>query len=200
MEGFQKYTSEFTHDSDLPSIRTQRKADVQWFVMRDLKRANAKLPAYQMLGDMGMEVFTPMIWKLSIQHGKRIRKEVPFMQDLLFVHESYETLDPIVEETDTLQYRFLRDGKRTPMTVRETDMERFKKAVEATDNHYFYTPKEVKPDMIGKKVRIVGGPLDGYEGNLQKLQGSKTKRLFVELPNLLTAAVEVQPEFIQIVK
>lgn len=54
--------------------------------------------------------------------------------------------------------------------------------------------------MIGKKVRIVGGPLNGYEGNLQKMQGSRVKRLFVELPNLLTAAVEVQPEFIQIVK
>lgn len=54
--------------------------------------------------------------------------------------------------------------------------------------------------MIGKKVRIVGGPLNGYEGNLQKMQGSRVKRLFVELPNLLIAAVEVQPEFIQIVK
>ena len=121
-------------------------------------------------------------------------------QDLLFVHESRERLDPVVELTNTLQYRFLRDGKRTPMTVRETEMERFKKAVEATVNHYYYTPKEVVPDMIGKRVRIVGGPLDGYEGNLQKMQGSRSKRLFVELPDLLTVAVEVQPEFIQIIK
>ena len=50
--------------------------------------------------------------------------------------------------------------------------------------------------MIGRKVRIVGGPLNGYEGNLQKMQGARTKRLFVELPNLLAAAVEVQPEYI----
>lgn len=42
--------------------------------------------------------------------------------------------------------------------------------------------------------------MNGYEGRLQKLQGSRIKRLFVELPNLLTAAVEVQPEFIQIMK
>lgn len=54
--------------------------------------------------------------------------------------------------------------------------------------------------MLGKKVRLVGGLLDGYEGCLQKMQGSRIKRLFVELPNLLTAAVEVQPEFIQLVK
>lgn len=54
--------------------------------------------------------------------------------------------------------------------------------------------------MVGKYVRIVGGLLDGYEGRLQKLQGSRVKRLFVELPGMLTAAVEVQPEFIQVVK
>ena len=91
--------------------------------MRDLKRNNAKLPAYQMLGEMGIEVFTPLIWKLVVRQGKRIPVEVPFMQDLLFVHESHKVLDPIVERTSTLQYRFIRDGKRTPMTVRNADME-----------------------------------------------------------------------------
>ncbi len=168
--------------------------------MRDLKRANVKLPAYQMLGDMGIRVFTPMVWKLVVRQGKRIPQKVPFMQDLLFVHESYEILTPIVESINTLQYRFLRDGKRTPMTVRDADMERFITAVEATDNPCFYAPKDIKPSMVGKQVRIVGGLLDGYEGRLQKLQGSRVKRLFVELPGMLTAAVEVQSEFIQVLK
>lgn len=189
-----------TYTGNMPSVDNQKKTDLQWFVMRDLKRTNAKLPAYQMLSDMGMEVFTPMVWKLVVLHGKRIRKEIPFMQDLLFVHERYEVLAPVVENNATLQFRFLRDGMRTPMTVREADMERFKKAVKAAENPCFYAPNEVKPDMMGKRIRIVGGPLDGYEGYLQKMQGARTKRLFVELPNVLTAAVEVQPEFIQIVK
>ena len=169
MEDTKEHIVQPVSGDNMPSTPARWRTVVQWFVMRDLKRTNAKLPAYQMLGEMGMEVFTPMVWK-------------------------------IVELTNTLQYRFLRDGKRTPMTVRETEMERFKKAVEATVNHYYYTPKEVVPDMIGKRVRIVGGPLDGYEGNLQKMQGSRSKRLFVELPDLLTVAVEVQPEFIQIIK
>lgn len=36
----------------------------QWFVMRDLKRNNAKLPAYKMLSEMKIEIFTPMKWKI----------------------------------------------------------------------------------------------------------------------------------------
>ncbi len=172
----------------------------RWFVMRDLKRSNAREPAYKMLRDMGFEIFTPMVWKLVSVKGKQTPAEVPFMQDLLFVHGLQKELDPIVERTNTLQYRFLRGGNCTPMTVRSADMERFITAVESAEEPRFYTPKEITPSMVGKKVRIIGGPLNGYEGRLQKLQGSRVKRMFVELSSLLTVAVEVQPEFIQILK
>ncbi len=30
---------------------------ISWFVMRDLKRPNAKLPAYKFLAEQGLEVF-----------------------------------------------------------------------------------------------------------------------------------------------
>ena len=69
----------------------------KWFVLRDLKRWNAQYPAYKQLQDLGITVFTPMIWKLIQVHGKRIRKQVPFMQDMLFVFDSRQMIDPIVE-------------------------------------------------------------------------------------------------------
>ena len=170
----------------------------QWFVMRDLKRQNAKLPAYKLFRGLGIEVFTPMVWKLFVKHGKRCREEVPFMQDLLFVHDTRRAVDPVVEKHDTVQYRYVRGGYKTPMTVKEADMQRFIHAVESSENPCYYRPDEVTADMIGREVRIVGGALDGYEGRLQKMQGVRTKRFFVELPGLLTASVEVQPEYIQL--
>lgn len=54
-----------------------------WYVMRDLKRANAKLPAYKQLLNEHFEVFTPMKEQLSVHGGKRTREEVPFIQDYL---------------------------------------------------------------------------------------------------------------------
>lgn len=172
---------------------------VRWYVMRDLKRSNAKLPAYKILTDLEFEVFTPMVWKLVHVRGKSVPKKVPFIPDLLFVHNSRAMLDPIVDKIATLQYRFLRDGHRTPMIIDEKEMERFINVVKTTENPQFYSSDDIKPNMVGKYVRIVGGLLNGYEGRLQKLQGSRVKRLFVELPNLLTVAVEVQPEFIQLI-
>ena len=171
----------------------------QWFVMRDLKRRNAKQPAYLMFKDKGIEFFTPMVHKLLTIHGKREDREVPFMQDLLFVKETKEKLDIIVEAIPTLQYRYKLGVQHTPIVVRNTDMERFIKAVEATENPKYYRPEEITPDMLNRKIRIIGGQLDGYIGTLVTTRGSKTKRLLVELPMLLAAAVEVNTEYIQLI-
>lgn len=188
-----------TKTADEVSSIAKKRELLQWFVMRDLKRSNAKFPAYKLLEDLKIEYFTPMVWKLVVRNGKRMPVEVPFMQDLLFVHDSRKVLDPIVERTNTLQYRFLKDGYRTPMTVRDADMERFIKAVEVTNNPCFYSPKEITPDMLGRLVRIIGGPLDGYIGRLLKVRGARIKRLLVELPSLITVAVEVMPDYVEFV-
>ena len=172
--------------------------DVQWFVMRDLTRSNAKLPAYQMLDDLGIKNYTPKVQKIIVRKGKRECKKVPFIHDLLFVHDSRRIIDPIVENVHTFQYRFLKG--RMSMTVREKDMDYFMKAVETSESPQYFRPEDITPEMRKRKIRIIGGPLDGYEGHLITVRGSKVKRLLVELPALLAATVEVEPDFICLVK
>ena len=60
------------------------------------------------------------------------------------------------------------------------------------------TPTANTPAMLRHRIRIIGGRLDGYEGFLLTVRGSKVKRLLVELPTLLTAAVEVEAEFVEV--
>lgn len=171
----------------------------QWFVMRDLKRTNAKLPAYKYLDNNGVLVFVPMKWKIVVRKGKRERESIPFMQDLLFAYDSRLHLDPLVENVPTLQYRWLRNTYREPMTVPEAEMERFMLAVKTSQSPQYYLPEEITPQMYGKKIRIIGGSLNGYEGYLLTTRGSKVKRLLVELKGYLAAGVEVNPEYIQFV-
>lgn len=169
----------------------------RWWVMRDLKRSNARKPAYKLLEEKKVEFFVPMRWQLVTRRGKRVREQVPFMQDLLFVHETRFNLDPLVEKTPTLQYRWLHDTYREPMTVPDTDMERFMLAVNASDSPKYYLPEEITPAMCGRRIRIVGGTLDGYEGRLLTIRGSKVRRLLVELPGFLSVGVEISPEYIR---
>lgn len=172
----------------------------RWYAMRDLSRTNAKAPAYKLLTEMNFEIFTPMTRRMVTHRGRRISKEVPFLQDLLFVHDTREQLDPVVRKIENLQYRFVYGGFREPMVVRDNDMERFIHAVRTTKTPRYFRPEEITPQMYGRRVRIVGSDLDGYEGHLLSVRGSKYRRLLIELPNFITAAIEVQPELIEVLE
>lgn len=175
-------------------------SEKHWFVMRDLKRRNSNSLAVHDLGKAGLEVFTPMTQMIMTIGGRRQRREVPVIQDLLFVHETKEAVDPFVEKYRTLQYRYqFGKTKDEPMTVRDDEMEKFIFAVSHTDSPLYYKPDEITDAMYGKRVRIMGGTLDHYEGRLLSVKGMRKRRLIVELPGLITAAVEVEPDFIQIV-
>lgn len=173
---------------------------MQWFVMRDLKRRNSNSLAIHDMAKAGLEAFTPMTQMVMRIGGKLQRREVPVIQDLLFIHETKEKLDPIVELSPTLQYRYQRGKtKDDPMTVRNEDMERFIFAVSNQDSPIYYKPGELTDSMYGKTVYIHGGRLNGYEGRLLSVKGMRKRRLIIELPGLLSAAVEVEPDYIHLV-
>ena len=175
-------------------------SEKQWFVMRDLKRRTSNTLAIQELAKAGLEVFTPMTQMVMKIGGKLQRRDVPVIHDLLFVHEAKDVLDPIVEKLPTLQYRYQRGKtKDEPTTVRNNDMERFIHAINNTKTPIFYKPGELTENMYGKSVHIVGGVLNGYEGRLLSVKGIRTRRLIIEISEIMAAAVEVEPEFINFV-
>ena len=175
----------------------------QWFVLRDLTRHNALMPAYRALAAKGLtagtDFFTPMTTRVVVRGGRRHREQCPFIHDLLFLHASRPTADDLLQGLPTLQYRYVRGAYRQPMVVAERVMQRFIEAVGTVDTPHFYTPQEITPDMEGRQVRIVGGSLDGYEGRLLKCRGSRRRRLLVAIPGIIVAAVEVSPEMVQVI-
>ena len=58
----------------------------RWFVMRDLSRSNAKVPAWEMLRDKHIRHFTPLVWRMMSVGGKRKPRQVPYIQDLVFAY------------------------------------------------------------------------------------------------------------------
>lgn len=169
--------------------------------MRDLKRRNSNTLAIHELAKAGLQVFTPMTQMIMTIGGRRQRREVPVIQDLLFIRETRDVLDPFVAACPTLQYRYISGHRQNePMTVRDKEMDQFIMAVTSTETPVYYQPGELTNAMYGKNVRIVGGMLDGYEGRLLSVKGMRKRRLIVDLPGLITAAVEVEPDFIQVIK
>lgn len=172
----------------------------RWYVMRDLKRPNAKVSAFGLLEKAALEVFTPREWRVRFLNGKRCRELVAVLPDLLFAHASRRDLDPYVERISTLQYRYLRGGYCRPMVVPDAEMERFIRAVSLSDEPRYYLPGEISDAMCNRRIRIVGGPFSGYEGQLLSVRGSKVRRLLVELAGFLSVAVEIRPEMIEVLE
>ena len=177
----------------------------RWYVLRDLARPNAKNPAYkqlQAMPEMADCVFVPLKQKVFTEFGKPVVRFVPYMSDLIFVHKSKEEIDEIINNVRLLQYRYVRGGKQyEAMSVSHRDFEKFRHAVEQTDNVEYYSYEEVSPRIYGKQIRIIGGRLNGFEGRLMSKKGSKFKRLLVDLLECnLSAAVLVESEYIQLVK
>ena len=184
---------------------TEKTSEDRWYVLRDLSRPNAKNPAYkqlQAMPEMADCLFIPMKQRMFMECGKHVVRFVPYMPDLVFVHKSREELDPIVRQINLLQYRYVRGGEQfEAMSVRAKDFERFREAIEQTDNVEYYSYEEVSPRIYGKQIRIIGGRLNGFEGRLMSKKGSKFKRLLVDLRECnLAAAIQVESEYIQLLK
>lgn len=183
----------------------EKTKEIPWLVLRDLSRPNAKNPAYKALQSVpGLEedLFIPMKRQTYVSGGKRLVREVPYMFDLIFVHRKREEVDAIISKIPGLQYRYRRGCRISDsLSVADAEMSRFKKAVESAELVEYYTPAEVSPVLYGKKIRIVGGNLDGLTGRLMTRQGSKVKRLIIDLEECnLSAAVQVETEYIQVVE
>ncbi len=171
----------------------------QWFVMRDLKRPNSLTPAFKELPEMGVETFTPMRCCVVTHKGVKSREQMPYIHDLIFVHSTVEEMDAITMRIPTLQYRYVRGGYRKPMVVSDKEMKRFINAVNSVESPLYFSPDEITSEMIGRQVAIVGGQLDGYEGKLLKCRGTRKRRLLIAIPNIIVAAIEVEPEFIRLI-
>ena len=173
----------------------------KWFVLRDLSRANAKMPGYKILEEEGVRFFTPMHTVVKEKDGRKIRIREPIMKTLLFAFSTKEILNIVTLKYRTLQFRYVYGRKISdPMVVPKAEMERFIRAVESSKSEpVYYSIDEITPDKYGKEVRIAGGKLDGYTGRLLHMKGSKVKRLIVELKGLFIAGVEIEAEYLSFV-
>ena len=179
-----------------PTTDTASGTDTRWFVLRFLYRDQPAVRAR--FREERIETFSPMRPVVRVRNGRKITVQEPVIWDLLFVRSTREVLDPIVASYDNFQYRYKTGGGYCePLVVPDRQMNDFVRAVEASEHPLYFTPQELNLEK-GVRVRLLGGVMDGYEGRLLKVKGGRARRLLVEIPNTLIAAVEVAPDLIQL--
>jgi transcription antitermination factor NusG len=162
-----------------------------WFAMRATYKR--EFVAQEYLTGKGFEVFVPLKKVIKVVRGIKRKVTEPAIKGLIFVKGEREALKKAKFGVEYLQYITGRDGGRNvPIIVPERQMEQFIAVVQdAAVDKTFYAPDEVNISS-GTKVRVHGGPFDGFEGVLVRVQGKRNKQFFINIDGLVAVNTVVK--------
>ncbi len=168
----------------------------QWFVLRVTYQR--ELIAKEKIQSIGIESFVPMQKRKVMGHnGKLVWKSEAALHNYIFVHSTREKIDTIKQEfIPWLRYVISPDKEngRKVMTVKDKQMENFIAIAGNNEERVLY----LNPDEInltnGDRVRVLGGPFEGAEGILIKIQNKREKRVVVKIDGITAVATTSIPQ------
>lgn len=130
-------------------------SDLQWFVMYTTSRAEKKVA--QRLREKGLEVYLPMVEELRQWSDRKKKVQKALFNGYLFVKTSKVSLWEALQVPGAVKFVHFA-GEHA--TVRQTEIDTIQRILETgvaveTDN------SEIEN---GEQVKILGGPLEGMEG------------------------------------
>lgn len=180
---------------------TDKDSQIVWFAMSAPYRRELKAKEY--LQAKGIECFVPMVNALvEKRSGTKIRKQIPAIHNLIFVHTSKNVIQEIKRGVDYLQYRTMpREGKNIPIIIPDRQMQQFIAVTQTTNEELIYMRPEEVNIAKGTRVRVHGGAFDGTEGVFVKIQGKRKPRVVLLIQGVAAVALaEISTEFIEIIK
>lgn len=169
-------------------------SDELWFALRVTYNRELKVKAE--LDGKGIENFVPMCYKDFVSNGKRIRKLVPSVHNLIFVRMSMEGMKEY-KATTVLPIRYIMDKESNkPIVVPDYQMQNFMAVAGTNDESLLYiSPAELNAKK-GDRVRITGGIFGGCEGTLMRIKGDR--RVVVSISGVVAVATAfIHPSLIE---
>lgn len=149
----------------------------------------------------GFRSHVPMKYEIKTVRRQEQRTLVPAITGLIFAKGTLEALKNYIENVSRdLIYikKSTFSNKKDYLTVKDYEMERF---IEFTNIRQekitYFKPEELNLEA-GETVRIKGGIYDGLEGTVLRIKGKKRKHIVVQIPGVLIAAVEMEPELLEV--
>lgn len=160
---------------------------------------NRSMKAKALLDAAEVDNFVPMQSKICFVGKRRVRRQVPAVRNLIFVHAAAEQVRELKMQCPYLQYLTLRsNGKSQPIVVPDDQMHHFIAVAGSADEHLVYLDPASVDLHVGDKVRICGGAFDGVEGVLVKIKGIRDKRVVVFVEGVAAVATAtVHPDLLE---
>ena len=149
----------------------------------------------------GLDAFVPLTYEVKSIKGQKRRALVPAISGLLFVKGTLGEVKDYIQGTHYTIYsrKSTFSNKEEYLTIPNKAMEDFIAVTENNEEHVTYFRPEEISLQAGDKIRVKGGLYDGKEGVIMRIKCKRNRHLVVQIPGVLTAAVELSPEMLEIV-
>lgn len=171
----------------------------QWFVMNAYKAEQRAEDNLRMARDI--EYFIPKQYVLRTYHGRKERKLVPLIPNLVFIRARYSRIEEFKRVNTYLRYCTRKiEGMNRIMKVPDKEMADFIRVSKEREEEIRYIRPGEEEIPAGVRVRVHGGSLDGVEGTVVKLKGFRSKRLVLQIQDLLAVSIQVEPDMLEVLK
>ena len=149
---------------------------VRWYPMR--VTYNRELLVKACFDELGIECFVPMKHEMDEEGFSGNERMVPAIHNLIFVHSTQERITALkMERIDFAPLRYMMDhtsnGVTKIMTVPDTEMDNFIKAVSVRDHPAFVVDDSDYFSKIGKMVRFKEGQFKDVVGVVKRIKRNR---------------------------
>lgn len=189
----------------VPETRDYEKT--MWYVMRTTN--NRIFKAEDLLSKAGLNVYVPKHYVIKKVFGVRRRFRESLLFGLLFVYSSRREIDFYRKEhpgaAGYIKYylnktdRRESNGLNPPMVIENRDMDNFRKACNAADEHTMQIDPKTVRFKSNDEVLVIGGDFTGVRGRVVRIAGQQ--RVAVILNDTIGIATAYIPSaFLEVIK
>jgi transcriptional antiterminator NusG len=159
---------------------SETKSDKKWYVVRSVSGQENKIKAYieSEIGRLNLEqyieqVLVPTEKVIQIRNGKKVNKERVYFPGYIMVQANLAGEIPHIIRAINGVIGFLGEVKGgDPVPLRQSEVNRMLGKV---DELAVQDESINIPFIIGETVKVIDGPFNGFNGNVEKINEEKRK-------------------------
>ncbi len=152
----------------------------KWYVVRAVSGQENKIKSYIEsdiarlgLSDFVEEVLVPTEKVVQIRNGKKVNKERNYFPGYIMIKANLSGEVPHIIRSITNVIGFLGETKGgDPVPLRPSEVNRMLGKV---DELSVQTENVIIPYKIGETIKVIDGPFNGFNGNIEKVNEEKRK-------------------------
>lgn len=164
---------------------------LKWFAVRI--SYSRELALKVILDKENMENFIPMRYETVMKEGKHVRKLVPAIHNLVFIHSTRKQIDALKNELEaSMPIRFIMNREHCrPVVIPDDQMHSFILVSGNYDEAILYIEPADLHLVKGQKVRITGGVFEGVTGEFVRIRHDR--RVVVNIEGVMAVATTFIP-------